>query len=356
MNIAHNLQQPHFDPVQLSANEVQALRQILERSQRTIDLLRAYSSETLSTSEKAYIQSLIYNLENQKDPQAWLSTPSMTQALSLLIRFDRLSELSPSDIRETVSELITASSPPAFGLRPWAYPLFLVCILFLFFLALSFFIIPIFGEMYLEFGLRVPSTTEFIVNFSRLTLAYPIPMIGLSAGILILIVGTVPATSYLFHRYQFVSLVGFWVTGSKKNINAMKHWLSTLAELLELGFQTSKALPIAAKASESVHLTKLSYALSDELRSLAEGRTTELNPAITKALPATVVLAILSPSNPSPSLLRQIAYAHRLRHQTRQERMGSLLAPITTILIGLFVGFIVLALFLPLVSLVTSLS
>ena len=96
--------------------------------------------------------------------------------------------------------------------------------------------------------------------------------------------------------------------------------------------------------------------MSDELRSLAAGQITALNPAITTALPATVILALFSTNNPSPSLLRQIAYAHRLRYAARQERLGGLLAPITTILIGLFVGFIVLALFLPLISLVTSLS
>lgn len=349
---------PHnsHDSAQVSAEEMQRLGRILERSQPLIGFLQAYSKQPLSNAESKVLQQLVNALENQRDPFLWISDPKLAAILPLIIRFNRIAELSQTEIRETIAGFLDASLPKTFGLRVLGYPLFMATITFIFLMLLGYTVIPVFGEMYREFGLRLPGATKILVGFSGFLNSYPALAILSTATLLALLACSFSIIGYLFHRLQIISVIGFWVSGSKRNVESMTHWLSVLAELLELGFAPSRAIPIAATACRSPFLKTVSYALANELQHVASGRKSEINASVVSGLPATVVHALCSAPSPSPSLLRQIAYANRVRYESRQQRLGGLLGPVTTIFIGLFVGFVILALFLPLISLVTSLS
>lgn len=340
----------------LSAEEMQRLGAVLARTQPLICFLQAYSNQPLSKAETKALQQLIDTLANQRDPFLWISNPKLAAVLPLVIRFDRLAELSQSDIRETIACLMDASLPKPFGLRVLGYPLFMASITFIFLMVLGFTVIPVFGEMYREFGLRLPVVTEILLGFSGFLNSYPTVAILGTATLLALLASSFSIIGMLFHKLQIISVIGFWVAGSKRNVESMTRWLSVLAELIELGFSPSRAIPIAATACSSPFLKAVSQALANELQSIAHGQKKELNPSVVSGLPATVVHALFSATSPSPSLLRQIAYANRVRYESRVQRLGGLLGPVTTIFIGMFVGFVILALFLPLISLVSSLS
>ncbi len=54
------------------------------------------------------------------------------------------------------------------------YPLFMALVAFVVMIAMGLTILPIFDEMYADFGLRVPFATEIVITFSKLLRDHPI--------------------------------------------------------------------------------------------------------------------------------------------------------------------------------------
>lgn len=356
MKTANPQTQPDRKSHLLSADESQRLSDVLARSQPLMTFLQAYQKQSLSTNEVKTVRKLLEALERNHDPFTWISTPALAAALPLLIRFDRLSTLSESEIQETMSHLVDYSNQKSAVWRALTYPIFMGLMILIFILILGFAVLPTFGEMYREFGLRLPVATRVLLGFGESLRSFPALTILSALLVLMFITFTISIFSVILHNLQFISVFGYWVAGSRKNVEALACWASVVAELIEIEFGLSHAIRIAGMASRSNYLSYISEALSREIDFKVDVPGLTIYPAAAAALPATLNQALFASPSVSTILIRQIAAANRVRFEERQERLGGLLGPLTTVAIGLFVGFVVLALFLPLVSLITSLT
>lgn len=345
-----------FSSVSLSELEFQRLREILNRSEPLQAFIRANLDSKLSHKERSALIELLVALENEKNPAVWISQPNLIALLPVVIRFHDLPSLTSSDVRYLLVELMGYSN---FRSRAWnslIYPIFLTVLVFIFIVTIGLFITPVFGEMYKDFGLRVPVATEILLGFSRMLVMYPILGPLLTLVVLVAIFATIFGFVHLLRYLQHFSIVGYWLVGSRRNIEEMTKWLAVVTELLHIDVDLERALPIAAAASQSFQLEIVTNELTSELRQIRAGTKRVIDPAVVIGLPATVVNALFGTQPISPTLLRQIVTANHIRLEERQGSFGGLLGPITTLAIGFVVGFTILALFLPLLKLVSLLS
>lgn len=340
----------------LSEHEQQRLTEVLAHSEPLQAFLRANLTTQPRRYESQVLKELLCALENEKNPQAWISNPNLLVYLPVVIRFHDLPQMSPSDTRYITAEIMSYSALKSRNWNSLFYPLFLAILTFVFLIAIGLFITPIFGEIYRDFSLRLPMPTELLVGFSNLLIRKPILVPLVTLSVLLLFTSGIYGFNFVLRHLQQFAVIGFWVAGSRRNVEDMTKWLAVLTELLHLDFPLEKALPIAAVASHSIHLELVSRTLAMDLRQVREGTKPKVDATITAALPATVMTALFGNHPTSTTLLRQIVTANHIRIQERQGTFGGLLGPITTIVMGLIVGFTIVALFLPLISMLRGLS
>lgn len=340
----------------LTAEESTCLSDVLRRSQPLQSFLEATLQQPLSSQTTSMLKDLLNALQMEPNPVQWITNPKLLAALPIVLRFDQLPTLNKNEIDALLTQYLGVTKQRTRHWKALVYPLFMALVTFVIMIAMGLTILPIFDEMYADFGLRVPLPTQIVLIFSELLRDHPI-LVSLSTLIAVVsLFGFFVGLGSLLRHFQKFAVIGFWFAGSRRNVEAMSRWTSTLAELIDLNFDLVKALPIAGIASQSRHIQIASNKLSAELEARRVNSNRTIDPSIVVGIPPTVITAIFSSSTPSTSLLRQIAYAQQIRLSEREDRFGGLLGPITTILVGLMVGFVIIALFMPLISLVTSLS
>ncbi|PAY20698.1 hypothetical protein CKO51_04705 [Rhodopirellula sp. SM50] len=243
-------------------------------------------------------------------------------------------------------------------IRTIAYPLILMLIAIALLMAVIVFLVPTFDEMYREFGLRLPAPTEALINLSRGVNAHPLlafillcTFLSGVAGLLWVWIGDTPIKRKLF---------GTSVHGPMMRQSLAKVALQ-VAELVDEGIQLDRALKIAAESNADVAIRSLVGDLAIQAGHDASllHRTRSalifppnflfaLNPALPSAQPV--------PSPPNTTMLRELAASYRDLSMRRKDWVAFILGQFTVIGVGLMIGFLVLALFSPMVSLVSSLS
>ena len=134
----------------------------------------------------------------------------------------------------------------------------------------------------------------------------------------------------------------------------MASFTRRLAELIDADLPLASALRLAGRSSGS---TALRYA-AEELARHSEQEASQL-PKAALRLPAGVVSALESAGatgKPNIRLLQELAEIYAERVRDRFDWSTGLLAPMSIALVGLVVGAVVVALLLPLVSLVSGLT
>ena len=134
----------------------------------------------------------------------------------------------------------------------------------------------------------------------------------------------------------------------------MSRFTSALAELLSIEAPLPEALRIAGRSCKHRHFRVKAEQMADQLE--FDGIALQQSP-VAHNFPAVMIHALsFEPRKPNTPLLRELARTYSERARTRVSWSTSFVGPISLIVIGLLVGFTVIALFMPLVSLVTSLS
>jgi type IV pilus assembly protein PilC len=233
-----------------------------------------------------------------------------------------------------------------------AYPVFLLCFGGIVLVFLVVLVVPTFDKMFLEFGLRLPAPTKFLIWISRqLTSHLPRTLIALVAAVSL---GFISVRLWL--RYALSTrLLGMFTSGNSANVTAMARFTGSLAELLSIDAPLPDALKIAGLACKHPHFRVAADRLA---RELAIPGASLLSSPCAHNFPATMRHALGDGRSGKPNipLLRELSRMYSERARTRINWSTSILGPVSLIGLGILVGFVVIALFMPLVSLVTSLS
>jgi type II secretory pathway component PulF len=229
------------------------------------------------------------------------------------------------------------------------YPLLIACVTAGVFVALSFAVIPTFQEIFADFGLSLPKLTLGVLAISNWITSgqFLITAAVLIAVIVVLktIVRVLPASI----RDWFTDHGGLpWGRSM-----AVARFSRFLADLLEAGLGIPAALRTAGLASNKARLQRAAARLADALHS-----SKAVPPPDEPYLTTTVLYALRSdmPAASRVRLLREISDCHAERRGALLSWTRGLAAPIAIAVIGIFVGIMVLALFLPMVNLINSLS
>ena len=236
--------------------------------------------------------------------------------------------------------------------RAFAYPAFvlLASLTVLIFLCIS--VVPTFTNIFDDFQLDLPTATAGVVAVSKAILRSPE---GFALGIIAALFGAYASLRFIRVWGLPGQLGGLLTTGSSAQVTAMAGLTRRLAETLDAGLKLPAAMRLAAKAERRRATRQTAMRLADAL----EQENFELEKSTeARRLPTTVVHALQAGPNKQPSiaLLRQLSELYSIRVRNRHNWSTGYMTHFAIVAVGITVGFVVLALFLPLVGLINGLA
>ena len=225
-----------------------------------------------------------------------------------------------------------------------AYPVVIIIVAGLVVTALLVLVVPKFTKMFTSSGKELPFLTQLVVDMSH----------GLASQ-WHYVLGGLFALGFLgrwyfstkegaFKRdYFFLNMPIFGSLVTKACVARMSR---TLATLLSSGVSILEALDMAAKTSGN---TVMENALVKAKQSIATGKTIATPLSKVKEIPDMVVqmIAVGERSGTMDEMLEKVADFYESEVDTAVETLGSLIEPMIMVLLGGVIGFIVIAMYLP---------
>ncbi|XZE45954.1 hypothetical protein SH467x_001216 [Pirellulaceae bacterium SH467] len=335
----------------------------LESRQPLAEFLETGLSEVYSKADPR-TRRWMTKLRDSATAEELLGSNGASALLPVLLRY---SEQDMAGLRRDSKILLRTPSLPT---RAWSafvnYPAIVLAVTMTLFLMQAYWISPVFEQMFREFQLRLPSITRLVFTVNAWTRDYILAFsIMVIAGYLLWGSLKVFGAS-IVDRLQSFRPIGLLVSGSRRNLLAMSRFLQTLAELKELGAMDRDAISVAAKTSQSHWLQCNAKSLVDTLerdsvkRGVKKWEATGdvAQPAgVDLPYPPLLIQTLQETSDPhAPAFLRALADSYRTRAEIFLEKTEQTASPWAVFLTGILVLMLILALLLPLVSLVTALS
>jgi hypothetical protein len=316
-------------------------------------LIQRSSQDTKYPSKQTKL--LLDSLKEPVKAERWVSDPGLAQFLPLVLR----AHSSPQDLGALDPWYRLVLKRPV-GLidilRRFYYPLAIALAAFAIFYFLSVSVIPTFQQMFSEFQLRLPSLTKLVFSIADFLINHTFfAIVQILIGIALL-VGFFKLISYGLDRFEEVPWIGFFRRGTKSSLGAMARWTGTLSELLTIGMPIGRAISTAGLASRRRSLLSRSRELVSHINTQSD-KPCLLQPGATSFSRSAIAAIDLHRQGANgASLLREIAQSYAVRWSSRASFSLNWLGPIVLLLVAKLVFLLVMALFLPLLSLLTSLS
>jgi type II secretory pathway component PulF len=224
----------------------------------------------------------------------------------------------------------------------------------LYFLAVS--VIPTFQQLFSEFQLRLSPLTILVLNVSDFIAHHPLRLITTVLLGFGLLVGMVKLFRYLIDRFEGNDLILAMRRGTKQSLGSMARWTGTLSELLRIGTPVGRAILTAGLASQRHWLINQSEQLASAHKIYPEKPWPILPGANSFSASAIQALELDRQGASGAGLLRELAQSYAVRYSGRPSFYLYWLSPLLLVFVGFLVFLIVVALFMPLLSLMTGLT
>ncbi len=257
---------------------------------------------------------------------------------------DRLAQFLESDLR--LKSKIKAAM---------TYPVLVMVVAFIIVTGLVVFIIPKFIDIFKDFKIEMPMITQILIDISNFTRS--------QQGAIILIGGGVgsqvawrkfKSTKFgkrLFDKYK----MKVPVFGKLSHNIAVARFTRTLSTLLSSGVPILQAMETVAGAIDNETFTDVIMKARARVR---EGDPIG-EPLDKSGLFPPMVIQMISIGEETGSLdamLGKVADFYEQEVETQLQSLAAALEPLMIVVLGCIVGFIVIALFMPLIQIVSSLS
>lgn len=233
--------------------------------------------------------------------------------------------------------------------RALAYPLAVVCLALVVFQLVVQLNVGIFAKMFGEFGLQLPALTSLLIWWHRHGHAV---LLAVFVGVLAL-VAVVRFSGSRAVWLRWVKVLPLF--GPLWRWSGLAEWSGLMSVLVRRQVPLSEALQLAAAGVRDADLGRLSLQLAEDA---GRGRPLSQLVAETRRMPASLV-PLLRWGEQAGVLADALAAGRAMfesRVTTRAWLLQSILPPMLCVAIGAAFMFLVLALFLPLISLIQSLS
>jgi type IV pilus assembly protein PilC len=220
---------------------------------------------------------------------------------------------------------------------------------------LMVFVIPKFEQIFIDMleGKPLPAFTEFILEISRTVSNHFIITLMVLAGVY---VGFKLFLKLKFGRKLFDRLkLNFPILGPVVSKVAISRFARTLGTLVSSGVPILQALTIVRETSGNVIVSE---AVASVHESVKEGETITAPLDESKVFPPMVIsmVDVGEQTGALPEMLMKIADTYDDEVDNAVAAMTSLLEPIMIVVLAVIVGSIVIALFLPLITLIDQLG
>jgi len=225
------------------------------------------------------------------------------------------------------------------------YPCSILAVAGVVLLVILVWVVPVFEEVFQSMGAALPWATQTLVNASRLIPEWGwVGMMGL--GLIYIGTRQLYQGSASFQAMTERAIFATPVLGPLRQSAINASWAQTVSALLQAGIPLSEVLGPAARATGSPHLNQLTRLL---LRHIQEGQS--LSTAMFKSnLFAAITVQMCAIGEETGSLDALLYRASRLLTADMNQQIGNLstlLEPAIMILLGVLIGGILIALYLP---------
>jgi type II secretory pathway component PulF len=229
-----------------------------------------------------------------------------------------------------------------------AYPLTLAMLVIVLMMLLSYFIVPSFREIFDDFQLDLSGLTEWVLALSSWFSRGPgITFAALCALLCAVLLGFSGRFGSFGHVWPFR-----WLRRFLGRSTATAQFSRFVADLLEAGIAVPDAVRLGGVSTRRPAVTAASRQFASELESGHEVTTRRMRRELTST-----VLHALRTEMPAASrvrLLKEISMCHAERSDSRLSWSRGVVEPAMICVIAVVVGVFVLALLVPLYSLVTG--
>jgi type IV pilus assembly protein PilC len=257
---------------------------------------------------------------------------------------DRLSQFLESDLR--LKQKIKAAM---------TYPVLVLAVAFIIVTGLVTLIVPKFIEIFKDFKVEMPMMTQILINVSKfMTSPQGAGMLLIGVPLSIFAFKKFIKTKFgkrLFDKYK----LKMPVFGKLSHNIAVARFCRTLATLLTSGVPILQAMETVAQAIDNETFTDVIMAARARIR---EGDPIGEPLEKSKMFPPMVVqmISIGEETGALDQMLGKVADFYETEVEMALQSLAAALEPLLIVMLGVVVGFIVIALFMPLIAIVATLS
>jgi len=257
-------------------------------------------------------------------------------------------------LNRLASYIEKASALKAKVKKAMVYPIAIVSVAVVVVAALLIFVIPTFAKMFSDFGGVLPAPTQMVINMSHFAASW-------KGGA---IVAIIVALLFAFRAYRntpkgrkttdtlFLKIPIF---GDIIRKSAVAKFTRTLGTLITSGVPILEALEIVSRTAGNVVIAD---AVIQTRASIAEGKTISEPLERTKVFPPMVVqmISVGETTGALDTMLQKIADFYDIEVDNSVEALTSLMEPALMVVLGGIVGFILIAMYLPIFTLASTIT
>jgi type IV pilus assembly protein PilC len=233
------------------------------------------------------------------------------------------------------------------------YPAVVIAIALVVVTIILIFVIPVFQQMFDDFGGALPAPTQFVVTLSNF-MKGNIHLIIIGIGIMVYVIKFTYASKWgrdFIDKYALKTPV----IGSLIRKTAVAKFTRTLSTMLTSGVPILDALDIVARTAGNTTVEK---AILKTKVSISEGKTIAEPLAETKVFPSMVVqmIAVGEATGAMDTMLSKIADFYEEEVDVAVGALTAMLEPLLMVFLGGAIGGLVIAMYLPIFKIASAIG
>ena len=224
------------------------------------------------------------------------------------------------------------------------YPIAILVVSFIVTAILMIFVIPVFGEMFADFGADLPMPTQIAISISNVFVAYWYLIIGAPIAMVFAIRAVYKTPK---GRYQLDKLLlSLPILGDVLRKASVARFCSTFSTLTAAGVPILESLDTVAETSGNVVIEKV---IISSKESISQGQTLTAPLEESKIFPlmVTQMISIGEQTGSLEEMLAKIAEFYEEEVDTAVDNMQQLMEPLIMAFLGVVIGGLVISMYLP---------
>lgn len=235
------------------------------------------------------------------------------------------------------------------------YPVLVMVVAFLIVTGLVVFIVPKFIEIFKDFKVEMPMITQILINISKFTTSRQGAIILIGGGVGSIIAWKKFKSTKFGKRVYDKYKLKVPVFGKLSHNIAVARFTRTLGTLLTSGVPILQAMETVAGAVDN----ETFYETIMKCRARVREGDSIGDPLAKSGLFPPMVVQMVSIGEETGALdqmLGKVADFYEIEVEAQLQSLAAALEPLMIVVLGVIVGFIVIALFMPMIAMVSSLS